>query len=172
MLVSQKDYAQSRGVSKQYISKLVKNKVLVLHDGLIDEEEADTRLMSTRVVAKPSKLEKFIGSTGMPDPKSKDKAPLSEVLLRARIFNEQARAKMLAMQVQKEEGKLISADEVKVTSYNKARMVRDAFLNLPARVSSLLVNQQDAEVIHGILMKEIRQIVEEIINVEGAENHQ
>ncbi len=54
-LLTQKDYAVRRGVSKQYIGELVRKGVLPLKNGLIDPDMADAILEARREPARPQR---------------------------------------------------------------------------------------------------------------------
>ena len=88
---------------------------------------------------------------------------LSTVLLKTRIKSEIEKVKYLETKNKEAEKSLVSADGVRIAAFNKGRMVRDAFLNIPDRVASILAKETDTNRIHEILTKEIRQIIEEIL---------
>jgi hypothetical protein len=53
---------------------------------------------------------------------------------------------------------------VQETLFKKGRVIRDALLNLPDRISSLLATIDDASQIHEILTQELRTVLEELSN--------
>lgn len=73
------------------------------------------------------------------------------------------KSNILKRKTKEAEKSLVSADGVRIAAFNKGRMVRDALLNIPDRVASILAKETDTNRIHEILTKEIRQIIEEIL---------
>ena len=59
-------------------------------------------------------------------------------------------------------GELVSAEKVRQAMFAKGRIIRDGILNVPDRVSSLIATINDASQIHEILMKELREVLEEL----------
>ena len=119
-----------------------------------NEEAADMAIAAIRQPMKTSKS----ATDGM-DALSN----LSTVLLKTRIKSEIEKVKYLETKNKEAEKSLVSADGVRIAAFNKGRMVRDAFLNIPDRVASILTKETDTNRIHEILTKEIRQIIEEIL---------
>lgn len=78
----------------------------------------------------------------------------------ARTEKEIYRAKMAKLNYERMEGTLILADEVKKAAFEKARLVRDSLLNIPARVSPIVAAEHDSKKVNEILTNEIRQCLE------------
>ncbi len=152
-LVTKAEYARRQGVSRQYIDKLLRQEVLRETDKKIDENEAN-RIMSARR-AMTTELTRIAT------------ADLSDELLRARLNNEIEKGKLLKLETAEKEKSLISTDMVKDTLFRKGRVVRDAMLNIPDRVSSVLSAMNDPREIHELLTKEIRLALEELSNNNG-----
>ena len=148
-LVTQSEYAKAKGVSKQYISKIVKQGKLQLVDGRIDEELADEILcLSDRV----SKI----------DDDSENTQDLHKRYWKARLKFEENRARILELEREEKEQSLIPAEEVRKTLFTKGRVVRDAFLNIPDRVAAEIAGISDEKQIHKILTREIMICLEEL----------
>lgn len=81
----------------------------------------------------------------------------------ARTEKEIYRAKTAKLNYETMEGTLISAQEVKDLMYGTARLTRDAILNIPGRLSALLVNQT-RDKIREMLTHELRQALENLAN--------
>lgn len=147
--ITQAEYARNKGLSKQYISKLVKQGKLQLVDGRIDEESADEILcLSDRGI----KI----------DDDSENTQDLHKRYLKARLKFEENRARILELEREEKEQSLIPVEEVKKTLFTKGRVVRDALLNVPDRVSAELASISDERQIHKILMREITACLEEL----------
>lgn len=183
-LISQAEYARRRGVSRQYVSRLVRDGVIALHDGKIDPASADAALAARRDPARPVRR-KAGGSEAelsqtqepsagdAPTPSETVRLPggaggdLPKMLLKTRIKSELEKGRLLEIKARVEAGKYVDADEVKVAAFNKARIVRDGLLNIPDRVASMLAAETDEHKVHELLSMEIRAVLEELTG--GAE---
>lgn len=155
-LITQKEWARRQGFSKQYANKLVKDKIIPLTNGLIDEEKANSILASIRNPNQPLRRTQLTGNSQQRDD------DLSTLLLKTRIKNEIERGKILESRAKSEIGQLVSIDSVKNAMFAKGRIIRDGILNVPDRVSALLATINDASKIHEILTKELRDVLEEL----------
>jgi len=78
------------------------------------------------------------------------------------------KADLSELQLKKLEGSLIPAADVYQVAFSKSRTVRDALLNIPARVSSILSAESDPFKVETILSKEIRQGLEDLTGKKDA----
>ena len=85
-------------------------------------------------------------------------------MLKSRIKSEVERAKLLEIKARVEAGKYIAVDEVKAAAFNRARVVRDALLNIPERLAAMLAAEADERRVHQILATEIRAALEELMD--------
>lgn len=152
--ITQAAWGRKHNYTRQYVNKLVNNGTIKLHNGKINEEEADMAIAAIRQPMKSSK-----NALGGMD----DLSNLSTVLLKTRIKSEIEKVKYLETKNKEAAKMLVPADGVRIAAFNKGRMVRDALLNIPDRVASLLAKESDTNRIHEILTKEIRQVIEEIL---------
>lgn len=83
-------------------------------------------------------------------------------LNQARTISEIFNAKIKEVTYKKEIGELVPVKQVEKEAFEAARMVRDSFLSLPDRVSSVLIGKSKDE-IKGILHQEIIQILENLL---------
>ncbi len=186
MTISQSEYARRRGVSRQYVSRLVKQGVIVLDNGKIDPAKADAALEARRDPARaPRRKALKTGAQRVqkaPDQDAPVSVPVSRdtvmlpgsgggdlprMLLKTRIKSELEKGKLLEIKARVEAGKYVDADEVKVAAFNKARVVRDGLLNIPDRMASLLAAETNEHKVHELLAREIRAALEELTG--GAE---
>ena len=144
-LITQAEWARRQGISREAVRKQVQRGQLHLVDGKVDEIQAQKDIL------KNNRDKKVSAST-------------KELLLQAKLENEIERGRILKLERLEKEQSLISADKVKETLFRKGRVIRDAMLNLPDRVSSVVATMQDAGEIHILLTKEIRAILEELSN--------
>ncbi len=131
MPISQSEYARRRGVSRQYVSRLVKEGVIRLKNGKVDPAQADAALAARRDPARPLRR-KTAGpkAQGAPRTSTQDAAvsvdtavlpgsaggDLPKMLLKTRIKSELEKGKLLEIKARVEAGKYVDADEVKVAA--------------------------------------------------------
>jgi hypothetical protein len=147
-LISQAEWARERGVSKPYVSKLVKTGKIVLVDGKIDPADAARRLGSTRDVVKAAQSSKPIDSAD---------AGLSGQLLRARIEREEEEMRRKQFERRRREGELVDAREVREIQLRRATEEREALLSLPSRIAPLMA--ADLEVNERKLLETLRKYI-------------
>ena len=167
MLVSQAEYARQRGVSRQYVGQMVAKGIIGLTNRKVDTEQADAALAAFREPARPERRVKpdapVQTPAAWPSPAPQTSAgDLPTLLLKSRIKSEVERAKLLEIKARVEAGKYIAVDDVKVAAFNRARVVRDALLNIPERLAAMLAAEGDARRVHQILATEIRSALNEL----------
>lgn len=70
-----------------------------------------------------------------------------------------AKAELMELELQKRKGDLVEVQEIGRELFKLARQARDAFENIPSRISALLAAERDEHKIKDLLSKEIRQIL-------------
>lgn len=153
MILTPSEWARQKGFSRQYAAKLIKQGTVRLTNGKVDTVQAESALAALREPLRQTSNEEPIEGGGQ---------SLSTLLLKSRIKTEVERGRLLEAKAKAETGKMVSADEVKIAAFRRARIVRDGMLNLPDRVAALLAAETDVAKVHAILTKEIRLILEEI----------
>ena len=71
-------------------------------------------------------------------------------------------AELAKLDVEEKKEQLVSVDEIKKSSFAKARAMREAFTNLADRLSHQLAGEDDATVIHKLLSTEHREALENL----------
>lgn len=84
----------------------------------------------------------------------------SEEQTRERHF----KAKLAELEYLERVKTLIKAEDVDKEWFRLCRVVRDSILNVPSRLSGLLVGQSDERIIHDLLEKELCQALEALAN--------
>jgi hypothetical protein len=82
--------------------------------------------------------------------------------LDAKVRTEKVRAQLLELELAEKSGALISADQVRQATFEKARISRDAIMAIPARLSSQLAAEMDPSKVHDLLTVELRKVCAEL----------
>jgi hypothetical protein len=85
------------------------------------------------------------------------------MLLKSRIKTEVERGKLAELDRRQREGELVERSEVEEAAFTSARRVRDALMNIPARVASLYAAETDPQKIYQNLEDEIRTVLIDLI---------
>lgn len=154
--MTQAEYAKKIGVSRQYISKLVKKGAVRFKNGKVypDSVEAKGKRDSVNRVIIP-RLGKSEGGNG-----TGRKKGYWDTKTDVEGFN----ALLKELEYHKQVGTLIRADEVSKVAFDTAHKVRGLLNILPERLCHVLAAESDSGKIHDLLEKEIRQITDELTN--------
>src|SRR5438270_116472 len=163
--VNSAEFAKSQGFSRPYVTKLVQSGVIVRDEnGHIDQDAAVAALRARRDPAKSLRR-------GRParngDHGGQDSETLSILMLKSRIKTEVERGKLAELDRRQREGELVERRDVEQAAFSNARNVRDALLNIPARVSSLYAAETDPQNIHQSLEDEIRTVLTYLVGETG-----
>jgi len=167
-LITQAEYARRRGVDPTSVRDAVKGGRITLIDGKIDPVVADAQWQANtrkRVSiagegaapaaapssppAPPPGLDVDTGG-GVPDYQ----------LSRAR--REAAEADLAELRRAEELGDLIRTDAVRSAYSRRAAGLREALMQIPARLSPVLAAESDPAKIHDHLQAELRQVLEQV----------
>jgi phage terminase Nu1 subunit (DNA packaging protein) len=162
--VNSAEFAKSQGFSRPYVTKLVQQGVIVRDaKGQIDKEAAVAALAARREPAKsfrrgrPGQNGELIARAGQGN------EALSTLMLKTRIKTEAERGKLAELDRKQREGELVESRDVEAAAFSTARKVRDAFMNIPFRVSSLYAAETDSQKIHQSLEDEIRKVLIDLV---------
>ena len=158
-LLSQKDYADARGWSKQYVNQLIKKGRIHLVDGQIDPEQADRALGRMR---DPSRASAFrtdgMGEFGNAAPGAElDAARIHGSFAKARTVREHYRALKERLEYEQAAGNLVSKADVEDEHFTLARMTRDRILQGMHDIAGALAVQFkiDEVTVRGQLMERV-----------------
>jgi phage terminase Nu1 subunit (DNA packaging protein) len=166
--VTSAEFAESQGFSRPYVTKLVQQGVIVRDaKGQINEHAALAALQGRREPAKALRRGRApkpgdisaLGAVG-----GQGSEALSTMLLKSRIKTEVERGKLAELDRKQREGELVERSDVEEAAFSHARRVRDALMNIPARVASLYAAETDPQKIHQNLEDEIRNILIDLID--------
>lgn len=155
-LITQAELARRLGVSQETVRKKVQKGKIHLINGKVDESiamkeiEANSRGFSDKVREHIERTAVEVAST-------------NELFLKARLENELEKGRILKLERKEKEQSLIPAEKVRESIFTQGRVVRDAMLNIPDRVSSVIATMMDPAEIHAFLTKEIRMAIEDLI---------
>jgi phage terminase Nu1 subunit (DNA packaging protein) len=160
--VNSAEFAESQGFSRPYVTKLVQQGVIVRDaNGQIDEDAAVAALAARREPAKPLRRGRPATDLAMSGQGSE---ALSTLMLKSRIKTEVERGKLAELDRKQREGELVERRDVEEAAFSNARNVRDALMNIPARVSSLYATETDPQKIHQSLEDEIRKVLIDLVS--------
>lgn len=149
-------YARRRGVTLRAVQNAIKDgRIARETDGKIDPEKADAEWRAATSPARGG------------DRRSPRAASGPSALGDARAKREKYLAELARLKYELESGRLLDAREVEKAWFDKARIVRDAILNLPDRVAPLVASETDEHKVHRILTDELRSALEELADAAG-----
>lgn len=155
-LVTQSEYAKHRGVDPSLISRWKKENRLVMVGNKVHISGSDAFLDRDR------------DNRGGNQFGDADISRSDYLAIKSRETHWSAEQKRL--KAEQNAGKLVEADGVEREAFNQARLLRDAFLNIPDRVSASLAVETDPIVIHQILMTEIRNVCNQLAELAQTNN--
>lgn len=176
-LVSIRGYAKHRGVSHTAVEKAVKQGRIRIVDGKIDVEQADRDWnRNSSPVNKPETAPRAAASV--------EPLVAGPSFAQSRAVREAYEARLAKLTYEERIKKLINADEMRVAAYNFSRMIRDRVLGVPDRVVGAVLAEIRAALaaggvdlalidglnmakVHGIMLAEMRNILEEFADELG-----
>jgi hypothetical protein len=150
-LISARQYAKHRGVSHTAVQKALRDGRIPASNGKIDPVAADA---AWKANTDPSKQ---TGSIAEPAAGSAKGSYAT-----SRAVRESYLARLAKLEYEEKAGRLVSADEVRITTFNLARSARNMLLALPDRLAPILAAMTSAREVHALLMTELRRVCEEI----------
>jgi len=177
-LISQREYARRCGLSPSTVNEAIKRGRITLVKGKIDPILADREWAENTDPSTPRN--RITGNPKQRKPRGQPSQPMdlgggndgtsgsgSAVgYAKARAARELYQAQLAKLELDRQRGILIRADEVRIGAFNMARKARDQLIALPDRVSAILAATQDAAEVQRILEEEIERICEEITDAE------
>jgi len=177
-----REYAAHRGVALYSVQfALKRGRISQLPNGKIDSEQADddwerntNHAHVTRGLrAEQRRSQRSATSTSPNNPGSNSAsdspptpaegqgadAPTGSLdYAKARAYKEFYSARLAKIDYEERTGKLVDANQVKVTTFELFRGLRNQVVNLPDRLSSQLAAESDALEVHRILSDAIREV--------------
>lgn len=163
---SQAELARLFGVSRQAINDLVRRNVLELgHDGRIDVELARVAL-SNRV--RPSAKTAAAVSSGGSAPQqttvetASDESSTVTSYHVAKTLRETAEARMAQLKLAELRGDLMPTADVRATWSKRTAGLREAILQIPARLAAVVAAESDQARCHDILQAELHAVLQQV----------
>ena len=177
-LISLREYARRRGISHVAVQRAVNSGRISTVDGKIDPAEADREWRENTDQSKPRN--RITGRPSHTRPPGEPPVPMdfgapdeaaggngtATGYAKARAARELYQAQLAKLELDRQRGVLIRADEVRVGAFNMARKARDQLIALPERVAAILAATQDPAEVQRILEEEIERICQEIADAE------
>jgi hypothetical protein len=184
-LVSLREYARHRRQTLKAVQKAIASgRIRTTADGKIDVDQADAEWARNT----GPKVRRTSAAPKTAPPRSEEPRPeppsVGPSYAQSRAIHEAYEARLAKLTYEERIKKLINADEMRVAAFNLSRMIRDRVLNVPDRVvgavlaevrSSLgalgigegQLKELDMAKVHGILLAEVRNILEEFADELG-----
>jgi phage terminase Nu1 subunit (DNA packaging protein) len=151
-------FAKLLGVHRSYVTQLVTGGVIERSvDGEIDEKAALAAIAARRDPARALRRGRPVQSIEAIGRRGKGTESLSTLLLKNRIKTEEERGRIAELNRREREGELLERCQVEEAAFTCGRNIRDALMNIPARVSTLFAAETDPRVIHQALEDEFRK---------------
>lgn len=164
MLLSQSEYAQHRGVTKQAVSIAVQSGRITLTDGMIDPKRADAE-WDANTDDRPRGYKP-----------ARETGPSYGTYSANRTKKENYQAKLAELEYEQRAGLLVSREYVERVTYDRQRRAMKALLAVPSRIAPVLAGVagvHDPEIIQEFtrrLRREIEIVVQEIQQIaDGSE---
>jgi len=153
--LSQKGYAQHKGVCRKTVWKWVRGgKIFLTKERKIDVKAADTMLAKTHV-----------GSMQSPIVSKKEQLSLTM----ARTQREHYASKLAKLEYEKERGKLIDRAQVQEDSLKTAKAVRRRIMTIPKKLAGLIAAEQDQNKVFELLTTEFNHVLNTMTHLEKEE---
>lgn len=156
-------YAKHKGVTDTAVRKAIKNgRITIKKNGKIDKEKADADWETYKQIEKERDMPLVQESMG---------SDSRNIYRQSKTVEATYKAKNEKLKYEKEIGKLIDANQVRIEAFNMARKTRDRVLNVPDRVIPMLIGKTDIKEMKKILRKELIVALKELgDNKDGASN--
>jgi hypothetical protein len=165
-LMRQNEYAKRRGVSAQYINRLVKQRKIVLVGKKINPRQADAAIRNSSTRPERSKLTarpkvKTPSRKAWPA-KPKTKAPrtsATQTLTEAKASREGFQAKIAELDYQKQVGNLLPRDQVLEAERRKNVNIRTSFRRIARSLAPVLARTNSEAEAERLVLREVDRIL-------------
>lgn len=160
-LVSVKQYAAMRGVTRQAVTKAARAGRIVLHNGMVNPEEADADWSRNSVHMRKSGGGRPRRDSG-PPPESPNVLQGIPSLATSNAMRTAWLARLARLDYERRSGKLVELDLVRRHAFESARRARDLLMAIPDRAAPLITGLSDQAEVHRIIREEVERAVQEL----------
>ncbi len=176
-IVSLRKYGTMRGVSGEAVRKAIKTGRLVnavkyndRGQPCIDVDIADREWVKNTDGGKQQHLEAGHRLSAYSQPPGVTESDEQQVMRggvppidKSKAINEAYKARLAKLEFEEKSGKLIDAEQVKLEQFTAGRMIRDAIMAVPDRISAKLASMTDPHAVHRELHAELVSALDRII---------
>lgn len=157
-LVSVSEYARLRGCSEGAVRKAVLHRRISMQDGGIDPVAADAQWAKN---TRPRAANKTAngGSQAIPENAATSSPKASDGYWASKSRREAAEAAMAELKLAEMRGDLVRVDDIRSALSRRVAGVREALLQLPARVVPVLAANPDARAMNKVLRVELIRVL-------------
>jgi len=170
------DYAKHRGIAERSVRRYLADglipKTAIINKGrfiFIDQLKAD-RALAKHATTRKQLLDGKEDKTHAPGKatpaqqiQTSEKAGTAGLSFHdARTLAQRYKAALLRLELDEKTGRLVDAEQVKISAFNRARQLRDALLNIPDRTGPILAAETDEAKVSEILTHELKAALEEL----------
>ena len=165
-LISQAEYAKRRGCSQVAVHKAIKAGRITLIEGKIDPAVADVQWQANtraRATTRPAHGEgaTAAGAPRVPESGNDD----GDGYWQSRARREKAEADTAELKLAELRGDLVRADAIRAVHAKRLAGLREALLQLPARLSPVLAAEADQARCHDALQRELHAVLASVATV-------
>lgn len=169
-LMRQNEYAKRRGVSAQYINKLVRQRKIVLVGKKINPRQADAAIRNSSTRPERSKLSARSKTTKTASRKAspakqKPKAPRASAtrsLTEAKAMRENYQAEMAKLDYEKQIGNLLPRDQVLEAERRKNANIRTSFRRIARSLAPVLARTNSEAEAERLVLREVDRILSQL----------
>lgn len=162
-LVSRKELAREWGVSDGYIRNLVsQGKLPVTPEDKIDLDVANA-IRSTMSTSHMNGNQTTQEMGGQVSQQGEGKPSVAENITKVRAAEASMKAQLMKIKLERQKGELIETKEVEMEAVEVGTLLSQAIMAIPARLSAEMVACRTQAEAKEVLMRECRQINEEIV---------
>ena len=150
------EYAAHAKVSPAYVTKLGKQEKLVLvNDGgreLVDFDATDARVRGTADLRRAGNGANAGGASAAA-------GSVGDLFRKAQTQERAYMARLLELRYKRESGDLVAMSDVRAAYARRISTLRDALLQIPARLAPVVAAESDEAVVHDLLQDELHAVL-------------
>ena len=169
-LITKSEYARRRGCTETAVRRAVNDGRITLIDGKVDPVAADAQwARNTRVRAgsRPADDANLTGagsSSGGSGAASSGDSPRDDpdAYWAVKARREKAEADMAELKLAEQLGELVRAADVRAAHSKRVAGLREAILQIPARLAAVLAAETDQGKCHDVLQAELHAVLQQV----------